>query len=97
MIAEELVIFELGIIERVFAEDDPGVGSGRRAAADGRHDGLAHLLGLARLQTLQRRPVAAVGRVTQHYHFAIAAHPFTLKKTIQLKLIFLNYKVECSN
>ena len=71
MVAEQLVVLQFGVIERVLAEDDAGVGRRGRAAADGQDDGLLHVLRLASLQPLQRRSVAAVGRVTQHHHLLL--------------------------
>ena len=70
MIAQELMVLEFWIIERVLAEDDPRVGSGRRPASDGHDDRLPHVLRLALFQPLEGGPVAAVGRVAEHHDAA---------------------------
>ena len=67
MIAQEFVILEFGVVERVLAKDDARVGRGGSPSANGLYHRLAHVFCVTvTLESLQRRPVAAVSGVTKH-------------------------------
>ena len=74
VIAQEFVVFQLGVVERVFAEDDASVGQRGSPAADRLHHSPSHIVRLAvTLEPFQRRPVAAVGRIAQDQHVGCSA------------------------
>lgn len=73
MVAEELVVLELGVVERALAENDPGVGTGRHSATQRLDHRLAHVVRVVvALEPLEGAPVATVRRVAEHYHVARA-------------------------
>jgi hypothetical protein len=69
MIAQEFVILEFGVVKGVLTKDNARVGRGSSPSANSLYHSLTHVFRVTMtFESLERRPVAAVGGVAQHQY-----------------------------